>query len=420
MKRDMNAMKERARDLYSRIIKSQLEDKRSRMPEDKQGVTFEHGGKKYVAYIRRLTPHECDKLQGVPEWYDWGDISESQHYKMCGNGWQCETIKHCWQYLPDLGRPYKVWSLFDGMCCAGITLKELGVDVDCFVSSEIDKYAVKAEKQNFPDMVQIGSVTDINVAELVDKYGVPDFLCGGSPCQSFSFSGKMKGMSTVQGEEIYTLEHYLRLKSEGFEFEGQSYLFWEYMRTLTELKEYNPNIYFFLENVEMLEKWERCLSHAIGVRGVHINSALVSAQQRKRIYWSNIRTKEIPDTRLFPEDDSLEPFAWPMVMTDIPQPEDRGIVIKDILDDDAGDKYYLKDELVQKLIDKTDKNKLKDYLLEPQVSVEEAMAYMNASADYNDLSEEQKRELAELGWKMEKQRLHDDYYGESNSNLFDE
>lgn len=229
----MNAMKERARALYSRIIKSQLEEKGSRMPEDKQGVTFEHGGKKYVAYIRRLTPRECDKLQGVPEWYDWSDISESQHYKMCGNGWQCETIKHCWQYLPDLGRPYKVWSLFDGMCCAGITLKELGVDVDCFVSSEIDKYAVKAEKQNFPDMVQVGSVTDINVGELVSKYGVPDFLCGGSPCQSFSFSGKMKGMSTAQGEEIYTLEHYLRLKREGFEFEGQSYLFWEYMRILS-------------------------------------------------------------------------------------------------------------------------------------------------------------------------------------------
>ena len=411
-------MKERARALYSRIIKSQLKDKRSRMPEDKQGVTFEHGGKKYVAYIRRLTPHECDKLQGVPEWYDWGDISESQHYKMCGNGWQCETIKHCWQYLPDLGRPYKVWSLFDGMCCAGITLKELGVDVDCFVSSEIDKYAVKAEKQNFPGMVQVGSVTDINVGELVSKYGVPDLLCGGSPCQSFSFSGKMKGMSTAQGEEIYTLEHYLRLKEDGFQFEGQSYLFWEYMRILKELQRYKPDIYFFLENVEMLEKWERCLSHAIGVRGVHINSALVSAQQRKRIYWSNIRVKDLGVVSLFDEFND-NPFEWPRYQTDIPQPEDRGIVIKDILQEEAGDKYYLKDDTVSSLIEKTDKAKLKDYLLEPQVSIKESLEYINADDEYSHLSDKEKREIVVLGYELEKERLYENYYGKECS-IFDE
>lgn len=276
---------------------------------------------------------------------------------MHGNGWQVDTIKHCWSYLPKFDRPIKVWSLFDGMSCAGITLKELGIVVDTFVSSEIDTHAIRAEKQNFPDMIQVGSVTDINVSELVSKYGVPDLLCGGSPCQSFSFSGKMKGMATSQGEEIYSLDRYLELKEQGFEFEGQSYLFWEYMRILTELRKYNPNIYLFLENVEMLDKWERCLSHAIGVQGVHINSALVSAQQRKRIYWSNFRTKDTGVRSLF--DDDSDPFSMPYIATDIPQPTDRGIVIKEIMQEECDAKYYLKDELVQKLLTNTDKRKIR-------------------------------------------------------------
>lgn len=403
-------MKIAARDLYKKVKAKQLKDFRERMPEDKQGTEFEMNGIKYVAAIRRLTPEECDKLQGVPEYYNWDNISETQHYKMVGNGWQCDTIKHCWSFLPKFDRPIRVWSLFDGMSCASITLKELGIPVETFVSSEVDKYAIAAEKQNFPNMVQVGSVTDINVQELVDKYGVPDFLCGGSPCQSFSFSGKMKGMSTAQGEEIYSLDHYLRLKKEGFEFEGQSYLFWEYMRILKELQKINPNIYFFLENVVMLEKWERVLSHAIGVRGVHINSALVSAQQRKRIYWSNIRVKDLGPVSLF-EELSDNPFEWPNKVTDIPQPEDEGIVIKDILQDTAGDKYYLKDETVSKLIEKTDKKKLHDYLVEPQVTIEEALAYMNESEEYSNLSDEDKMQLAKLGYRLEIERLDEAYNG---------
>lgn len=400
--------KEIAIDLYRRIRAKQLNDVLGRMPYNKQGVEFTHNGVTYTAFIRRLTPEECDKLQGIPDWYDWSGISESQHYKQDGNGWQCDTIKHCWSFLPKFDRPIRVWSLFDGMSCASIVLKELNIDVECFISSEIDSHAIKVEKQNFPDMIQVGSVTDISVPELVEKYGVPDFLCGGSPCQSFSFSGKMKGMSTTQGEEIYTLNRYLELKSQGFEFEGQSYLFWEYMRILTELRNYNKNIYFFLENVEMLDKWERCLSHAIGVRGVHINSALVSAQQRKRIYWSNIKVKDLGNTSLF--DFSDNPFEWPTKQTDIPQPEDRGIVIKDILQDIVGDKYYLKDGTTSQLIEKTDKKKLKDYLLEPQMSVDEVLQYMNTDSEYSSYTDDEKREIAILGYEIEKKRLHDNYY----------
>ncbi len=100
-------------------------------------------------------------------------------------------------------------------------------------------------------------------------------------------------MSTKESEEIYTLERYLELKQAGFEFEGQSYLFWEYVRILHELRETNPDVFFLLENVEMGKKWEKVLSEAIGLQGVHINSALVSAQIRKRIYWTNIRTAQM-------------------------------------------------------------------------------------------------------------------------------
>ena len=401
--------KEIAIDIYRRIRTKQLNDVLWRMPNNKQCVEFTHNGVTYTAFIRRLTPEECDKLQGIPDWYDWSGISESQHYKLDGNGWQCDTIKHCWSFLPKFDRPIRVWSLFDGMSCASIVLKELNIDVSCFISSEIDRHAIKVEKQNFPNMIHVGSVTDINVSELVKKYGAPDFLCGGSPCQSFSFSGKMKGMSTAQGEEIYTLNRYLELKSQGFEFEGQSYLFWEYMRILTELRNYNQNIYFFLENVEMLDKWERCLSHAIGVRGVHINSALVSAQNRKRIYWSNIKVKDLGNTSLF--DFSEDPFELPRYKTDIPQPKERSIFIKDILQENADDKYYLKDDTVSSLIQKTDKSKLKDYLLEPQVSIDEALEYMNANSEYSYLTDNEKQEIAELGYEFEKKRLNNNYHG---------
>ena len=170
-----------------------------------------------------------------------------------------------------------VLSLFDGMSCGQIALKELGVKVDKYYASEIDKHAIKQTMLNFPDTIQLGSVTDVDVSKL-DKI---DLLIGGSPCTNFSFAGKRNGMSTTTNEEIYTLERYLELKNNGFEFEGESYLFWEYMRILRDSK---PN-YFLLENVEMGEKWETILSEAIGIRPVHINSALVSAQNRRRLYW---------------------------------------------------------------------------------------------------------------------------------------
>lgn len=318
-----------ARDIYRKVKEKQLKEFQERMPENKQGVEFEANGVKYMAAIRRLTPQECAELQTMPHDYEFV-TSETQQYKGLGNGWNIETIKHIFSFIPKIKlNNLKVLSLFDGISGGQVSLRGIGANITTYLASEIDKHAIANTMHNFPNTIQLGSVTELNVDDIVEKYGVPDILIGGSPCQSFSFSGKMKGMSTKSGEEIYALERYLELKSQGFQFEGQSYLFWEYMRILTELRKYNPDIYFFLENVKMLEKWERCLSHAIGVRGIHINSALVSAQNRRRIYWTNIKTKPVAGEGLFY--DESDPFAWPPLEVDIPQPEDRGIVIKDIL-----------------------------------------------------------------------------------------
>jgi DNA-cytosine methyltransferase len=215
-----------------------------------------------------------------------------------------------------------VLSLFDGISCGQQALERCGFKVDNYFASEIDKYAIKVTMANYPDTIQLGNVVDI------DGYKLPniDLLMGGSPCQSFSFAGKRKGMSTKDEQEILTLDHYLQLKSEDFEFEGQSYLFWEYMRILNEVK---PK-YFLLENVEMGEKWERILSKAIGVNGIHINSSLVSAQNRKRIYWTNIGMQP---KGLFGYLESI-----------IEQPKDRGILLKDVLETRVQEKYFLSEK----------------------------------------------------------------------------
>jgi DNA (cytosine-5)-methyltransferase 3A len=212
-----------------------------------------------------------------------------------------------------------VLSLFDGMSCGQQALERSNIKVNQYFASEIDKYAITVTMANYPSTIQLGSVID------VDGFKLPkiDLLIGGSPCQSFSFAGKRKGMSTKDEQEILTLEHYLQLKAEGYEFEGQSYLFWEFMRLLNEVK---PT-YFLLENVMMGEKWERILSKAIGVKPVEINSSLLSAQNRRRLYWTNIGMQPMG---LFGDLESI-----------IQQPKDKGILLKDILESEVDDKYYL-------------------------------------------------------------------------------
>lgn len=226
-----------------------------------------------------------------------------------------------------------VLSLFDGMSCGQQAFERIGIKINQYFASEIDKYAIKVTQANYPNTIQLGTVVNVNVSDLPKI----DLLIGGSPCQSFSFAGKRKGMSTKCETEILTLEHYLELKDQGFEFEGQSYLFWEYMRILKDIQKINPNVYFLLENVEMGEKWELVLSRAIGVKGIHINSALVSAQNRKRIYWTNIGMKP---SGLFGDLESI-----------IEQPKDKGILLKDILENQVDEKYFLSENHAGKIKD---------------------------------------------------------------------
>lgn len=210
-----------------------------------------------------------------------------------------------------------ILSLFDGMSCGRITLSELGIPVEKYYASEVDKFAIKATMQNFPDTIQLGDVRELEVSRL-DKI---DLIIGGSPCTNLSMSGKRKGLSTKEGMEVLDLQTYLELKENGFEFEGQSYLFWEYIRIYHELIKRGDNPKFFLENVEMGKKWESVFNETMGRKGIHINSALVSAQNRRRIYWTDIHD-------------------------DIPQPEDRGILLRDILEEEVDEKYFLSRKMI--------------------------------------------------------------------------
>jgi len=217
-----------------------------------------------------------------------------------------------------------VLSLFDGCSCGQQALERSNIKVNNYFASEIDKYAIKVTMANYPNTIQLGSVVDVKGADLPKI----DLLIGGSPCQSFSFAGKRKGMATKCNQEILTLEQYLELKEDGFQFEGQSYLFWEYVRILNEVK---PK-YFLLENVLMEEKWSKIITKTLGVHQIEINSNLLSAQNRRRLYWTNIGLKP---AGLFGDLESI-----------IEQPKDKGILIKDILESDVDEKYFLSEKRI--------------------------------------------------------------------------
>ena len=204
-----------------------------------------------------------------------------------------------------------VLSLFDGLSCGQIALNRVGIEYDNYFASEIDKHAIKVTQTNYPKTIQLGDVKNVNV----DNLPTIDLMFGGSTCTDFSFAGRARGMVTTDKIEITDLETYLRLKEEGFEFVGQSYLFWEYVRILKEVK---PK-YFLLENVKMSERWKKVISDTLGVEPIKIDSRLVSAQKRQRLYWTNIPNVE--------------------------QPENKNIYLIDILDKDVDEKLFLKPEV---------------------------------------------------------------------------
>lgn len=215
-----------------------------------------------------------------------------------------------------------VLSLFDGMSCGRIALDRLGVKVDNYFASEIDINGIKVTKKNFPSTKYLGDVRYIDYTTLPKI----DLLIGGSPCQSFSFAGKQKGMSTKDNVKILSIEHYLQLKESEFEFQGQSYLFWEFIYALKKVK---PR-FFLLENVKMSNAWKKVLSEAIGVEPILINSSNVSAQNRERLYWTNIpNIKEI---------------------------ENKDVHLRSILDSAVEEKYNIKQERVESLLKYVSKN----------------------------------------------------------------
>ena len=184
----------------------------------------------------------------------------------------------------------KILSLFDGISCARVALERAGIKVDVYYASEIDKYARQISQKNYPEIIELGDVQNIKhppLAKNVLKDLEIDLLIGGSPCQDLSIAKKdRKGLD---GE--------------------RSGLFWEYVRILKEVK---PK-YFILENVNSMPKEAKAIiTEALGVEPIMIDAALVSAQRRKRLFWTNI-----PNVTL---------------------PEDRGILLKDILESGAVDR----------------------------------------------------------------------------------
>ena len=149
-----------------------------------------------------------------------------------------------------------VLSLFDGMSCGQIALNKNGFEIKEYYASEIDNHAINVTQNNYPKTKQLGSVTELKT----DNLPKIDLLIGGSPCQSFSNAGLRNG------------------------FDGKSKLFYEYVRVLKETK---PT-YFLLENVKMKKEWQDIISKELGVEPIEICSSLFSAQQRKRLYWTNI------------------------------------------------------------------------------------------------------------------------------------
>jgi DNA-cytosine methyltransferase len=201
-----------------------------------------------------------------------------------------------------------VLSLFDGMSCGRIALRELGIEPEHYYASEIDKFAISQTRLNFPDTIHLGDVTKWREWEI--DWGTIDLILAGSPCQGFSFAGKQLAFD-----------------------DPRSKLFFVFVDILNHVKALNPDVFFLLENVNMKKEHMRVITEYCGVHPVNINSNLVSAQNRNRWYWTNIRTRKVG---LFGE-----------IHSDIPQPKDEGILLRDILEEEVDEKYYLREKAIR-------------------------------------------------------------------------
>ena len=175
----------------------------------------------------------------------------------------------------------RVLSLFDGICCGYLALERAGIKIDSYDAYEIEKNAIKATETNFPDVIHHGDVTKEDFAKYQGKI---DLIIGRSPCQGFSSSGKQLNFN-----------------------DPRSKLFFEYIRAI---KECQPK-YFLLENVVMKKEWQDIISSYLGVEPIEINSSLVSAQNRRRLYWTNIPNVTLPKDKNITLEDILEDIEFP-------------------------------------------------------------------------------------------------------------
>lgn len=165
-----------------------------------------------------------------------------------------------------------VLSLFDGISCGMIALERTEIKVDSYRASEIEDSSIKISEHNYPDIIRMGDVTKWKEWDI--DWSSIDLVLGGSPCQGFSRQGV------------------------GLNFEDpRSKLFFEFRDIVEHVKEHNPNSHFLLENVHMKKEWEQVITDYMGVPVIDINSKLVSAQNRPRLYWTNIEGVEQPDDR---------------------------------------------------------------------------------------------------------------------------
>lgn len=187
----------------------------------------------------------------------------------------------------------RVLSLFDGISCGQVALERAGIPVEVYYASEIDKYAIQITQKNYPDTIQLGDINNIDFTQFKGKI---DLIMGGSPCQDLSIAGKRKGLN---GE--------------------RSGLFYKFVEAIETIK---PKYFLLENNYGMPKEAYEEMSRLMGCYPIMINSALVSAQTRKRFYWTNIG----------PQKNDL--FGFPTV--DIPQPENKGILLRDVLESGWG------------------------------------------------------------------------------------
>ena len=233
-----------------------------------------------------------------------------------------------------------VLSLFDGMSCGQIALERAGIKVDNYFASEVDEYAIKIAMKNYPNTIQIGNVQKVKASDLPEI----DLLIGGSPCQGFSFAGKQLNFD-----------------------DHRSKLFFEFARLLDKIK---PK-YFLLENVKMKKEYYDVITGILKVEPISINSSLVSAQSRKRMYWTNIANVELPiDKNITLEDIALsEVPSADLLMKSI---RNRDLIVWNAPDPIDGNDYS-----VRKIWDINEDTAMIQYGSEDQEFLSEAEVFLS-------------------------------------------